>query len=101
LKRVTAALLLAAAVLALPAGARADRGQNPDESRPEQAQKGDDDAALMEFLGGIGSEDDEWIDYLARTDPAKVAAAPKRTRPGSRPVDPTNGEQKPPGGSQK
>ena len=41
------------------------------------------DAEFLEFLGSVGSEDEDWISYLSGTDvahavrdPSKVAAAP-------------------------
>jgi hypothetical protein len=60
--------LLGASVL-VPAALRA--GDPP----AKQSQKQADDADLMEFLGGIGGEDEAWINFLGRTDPRKVAAA--------------------------
>jgi hypothetical protein len=47
----------------------------------QQAKQPSDDCDLMEFLGGIGSEDQRWIDYLAKTDPAKVASPTKPPAP--------------------
>ena len=100
LKPITAALLLAAAVLVPAARVYADSGQTASQSRAQGAQ--DDDAALMEFLGGIGSEDDEWIDYLARTDPTKIASQPKTARPdGSKPSDPPQASASSSSGSEK
>lgn len=91
-------LLLAAGGWALVPGVRAD-GHIDDaqqqQQRRQQKKSADSDAALMEFLGGIGSEDEEWIDYLSRTDPTKVAADPKHARPdGSRPENSSDGSQK-------
>jgi len=91
LKRITAALLLGAAVFAPAGWVRADSGNTPSGGvqSSQNAQSSNDDAALMEFLGGIGSEDDEWIDYLARTDPTQVAGGPKQVRTaGNKPADP-------------
>lgn len=90
MKRITAALLLGAAVIVSGPRVRADSGQTPSGKHVQRSsQSPDDDAALMEFLGGIGSEDDQWIDYLARTDPTKVASRPKQVRTaGSKPPDP-------------
>jgi hypothetical protein len=61
----------------LPAVLRADDAPGKQTKRPA------DDADLMEFLGGIGSEDENLINFLGRTDPRKVAAAsvPKRPPP--------------------
>lgn len=47
----------------------------------QQVKPSADDADLMEFLGSIGSEDQRWIDYLAKTDPAKVASTSKPPTP--------------------
>lgn len=72
-----AALLAVQAVLAgppKPAQSAAPAGQS---ARPKAAKDPPGDGGLLEFLGGIGSEDTRWIDYLASTDPAKVAPAPK------------------------
>jgi hypothetical protein len=101
LKRITAALLFGAAVLAPAARVQADSPTS--ESHAQGAQKSSsDDAALMEFLGGIGSEDDAWIDYLARTDPTKVAAQPKRARSdGAKPSDPPHAQADSSNGSQR
>ena len=43
------------------------------------------DPDFIEFLGTIGSEDEDLIDYLAHNDPAKVAAATPKPKP---PADP-------------
>jgi hypothetical protein len=58
---------------------------HPDDTPAKQANKPADDADLMEFLGGIGGEDEAWINFLGRADPRKVAAAsvPKRPPPNS------------------
>lgn len=54
-----------------------------DDAPGKQAKSQTDDADLMEFLGGIGSEDENLIRFLGRTDPRKIAAAsvPKRPAP--------------------
>ena len=89
LKPITAALLLGTVILLPAAGVRADSGQTASQSHSQGAQSADDDAALMEFLGGIGSEDDAWIDYLARNDPTKVASQAKKAGAGgAKPSDP-------------
>lgn len=85
--RLLIASLLGAA--ALPAAVHAD-------GQPKQAQQPQDDADLMEFLGSIGSADERWIDYLARTDPATVASAAKPPAPSG--GDSSDGGS---GGSQK
>lgn len=102
MKRITAALLLGAAVIAPASWVRADSGQTPTGNRAESSRSSDDDAALIEFLGGIGSEDDEWIDYLARTDPTKVASQPKQVRTaGSKPPDSSHASADSSSGSEK
>ncbi len=40
-----------------------------------------DDADLIEFLGGVGAEDEDWLNYLSQTDPTKVATAPRSPPP--------------------
>ncbi len=47
----------------------------------QQTQPSADDCDLLEFLGGIGSEDQRWIDYLAKTDPTTVASTTKPATP--------------------
>ncbi|HEY2590622.1 MAG TPA: hypothetical protein VGI35_03435 [Steroidobacteraceae bacterium] len=102
MKRITAALLLGAAVFAPAARVHADPGQTTSTNQGKGAQSTNDDAALMEFLGGIGSEDDAWIDYLARTDPTKIAAQAKRARSdGNKPSDPPHAQADSSNGSQK
>ena len=101
MKRVAAALLLGAAVLAPAARVRADSGHTASQSQAQGSQS-PDDAALIEFLGGIGSEDDAWLDYLAQTDPTKVAPQPKQARADvSKPSDPPHAQADSPNGSQK
>ena len=100
MKRITAALLLGAAVLAPAARSHADSGHTAQNT--QGAQSTGDDAALIEFLGGIGSADDAWIDYLARTDPTKVASRPKPApSDGSKPSDPPHAAADPSNGSPK
>jgi len=74
---LAAGVLLGALALACPV-LRAD---DPPDNK--QAGKQNDEADLMEFLGGIGSEDENLINFLGRTDPRKIAAAsvPKRPPP--------------------
>ncbi len=68
------AVILGAGAAGLPAAVHAD-------GSAQQAKPPADDADLMEFLGSIGSVDERWIDYLARTDPATVAPAAKPPAP--------------------
>ena len=102
MKRITAALLLGAAVLAPAARVHADSAQSSSPNQAQSAKSASDDAALMEFLGGIGSEDDAWLDYLARNDPTKIAAQPKHARSdASKPSDPPHAQADSSNGSQK
>ena len=105
MKRITAALLFGAAVFAPAAWVRADSGNAPSGDRvqsSQNSQSSNDDAALMEFLGGIGSEDDEWIDYLARTDPTQVTGGPKQVRTaGNKPADPPHASSDSSSGGEK
>lgn len=41
-------------------------------ARPKTAEDPPDDRGFLEFLGGIGSEDPGWIEYLAHHDPARA-----------------------------
>lgn len=52
------------------------------------AEEADED--LLEFLGSVGEEDDDWSDYLGQTDIAKVVKdkAPAKTTP----VEPKKGQ---------
>lgn len=100
MKRITAALLFGAAVLAPAARLYADSGHATQST--QGAQSTGDDAALLEFLGGIGSADDAWLDYLARTDPTKIASRPKHApSDGSKPSDPPHAATDPSNGSTK
>lgn len=102
MKQIAAALLLGAAVFAPAVQVHADPGQTTSKNQAKGVQSTNDDAALMEFLGGIGSEDDAWIDYLARTDPTKIAAQATRVRSeGSKPSDPPHAQADSSNGSQK
>jgi hypothetical protein len=65
-----AVTLSAAAMPAVPARTAAPAGQD---ARPKTAAGPAGEEGLFEFLGGIGSEDAQWIDYLSNIDPAKVA----------------------------
>ena len=89
-------VLIAAALAVLPPRLRADDASGPAGRQAQPAQSADDDTGLLEFLGGIGSEDDAWISYLAQTDPSKAAVAPPHApaADGSRPEDPPAGSGK-------
>ncbi|MGH8220620.1 MAG: hypothetical protein ACREUT_18955 [Steroidobacteraceae bacterium] len=104
MKPITTALLLGAAVFAPAVWVHADTGHATSQKPAQDAQssQSSDDAGLMEFLGGIGSEDGAWIDYLAKTDPTKVASQPKQARAdGSKPTDPPHAQANPSSGSEK
>jgi hypothetical protein len=66
------ALLLAGVV-----GVRADNPRSSSSSSSSSSAKPVDDTDVIEFLGGVGSEDEDLLNYLARTDPTKVARAPQ------------------------
>jgi hypothetical protein len=67
------AVALCAAVLAASV-VRADASQSTSSSSSPAS---GDDSDLIEFLGSVGAEDEEWLTYLAQTDPTKVAKAPQ------------------------
>jgi hypothetical protein len=83
LKWWRAGVLAIAALGLLPLGAPA---AEPPQKSPPPAKTAPEDTALdedlLEFLGTIDSEDEDWIDYLTQTDIEKVAA---RKRPPARP----------------
>lgn len=84
-----ASMLAVAAIGLLPLAASA---AEPAKTAPPPAKTAPEDTSLdedlLEFLGTIDSEDEDWIDYLTQTDIEKVAA---RKRP---PVDPDATEVK-------
>ena len=51
------------------------------------------DAALLEFLGGVGSRDLRWLEYLAGADPARSAPAQAGTRDGADPPAQASGRK--------
>jgi len=58
-----------------PAGASAD---DPDTTKiAKRAPEPPADAELLEYLGSVDAEGQEWMDYLARTDIAQVVKAKK------------------------
>lgn len=63
-------------------GVRADDAEKPaakPNTSAESAAEAPLDEELLEFLGSVDSGDEDWMDYLAATDIAKVAkAAPPR-----------------------
>jgi hypothetical protein len=69
-----------------------------DDPPAKQNKKPADDADLMEFLGGIGGEDENWINFLGRNDPRKVAAA---NAPKSPPTSGTESSGSDPGSQKK
>jgi hypothetical protein len=67
-----------AAFALMPAAALADDANNA--SAAKVAKRAPDppaDADLLEYLGSVDSEEQGWIDYLARTDIAQVVKAKK------------------------
>jgi hypothetical protein len=88
LKPWRAGMLAVAALGLLPLAAPAadpPKSPPPAKTAPEDPSLDED---LLEFLGTIDSEDEDWIDYLTQTDIEKVAA---RKRP---PVNPDATEVK-------
>ncbi len=71
--------------LAAPAAEPPSKSPPPASTAPDDSSLDED---LLEFLGTIDSEDEDWIDYLTQTDIEKVAA---RKRP---PVNPDATEVK-------
>jgi hypothetical protein len=71
---------LAASAL-MPAGALADDANNATNANAAKvAKRAPDppaDADLLEYLGSVDSEEQGWIDYLARTDITQVVKAKK------------------------
>jgi hypothetical protein len=71
------ALALAASAL-LPAAALADDANSAGAAKvAKRAPDPPADADLLEYLGSVDSEEQGWIDYLARTDIAQVVKAKK------------------------
>jgi len=69
---------VALAWVVLPAAAaRADEPQQPQSPPPSPPP----DADLIEFLGSIGSEDEDWLNYLAQTAPHKAPTPPPSPPP--------------------
>jgi hypothetical protein len=64
-----------AVVVGLVTTAHAD-DPKPPATKPPAAPPPDDE--LLEFLGSVDQGDDDWIDYLAQTDPATVAKTPTK-----------------------
>jgi hypothetical protein len=68
---------LAASAFA-PAGAHADEPNNAGAAKvAKRTPDPPADADLLEYLGSVDSEEQGWIDYLARTDIAQVVKAKK------------------------
>ncbi len=56
-----------------PSDPSAPASPPPQSTKPaEPATPPDED--LIEFLGSIGSEDEDWLNYLAQSDPQKLAS---------------------------
>ena len=71
--RVVAAIVLACGA---PCVLHAD-DKRADSSSSSSSSTPADDSDLFEYLGSVGSDDAAWLSYLARTDPNKVARAPR------------------------
>jgi len=69
--------LLAATLCAAVLGASLVRADASQSSSTSSSTASGDDSELIEFLGSVGAEDEEWLNYLAQTDPTKVAKAPQ------------------------
>ena len=80
--------LLLAAIVGFASAAHAEDpkpaspAKKPAASKPAPAPEADDE--LLEFLGSVDQGDDDWIDYLAQNDPAKVAKGPKKDDEGQK-----------------
>jgi hypothetical protein len=71
--RTLAALALCVCALAGVRGGSVHAADPPPPQQPASA----DDVDVIEFLGSVGSDDADWINYLAQTDTAKGSTAPK------------------------
>jgi hypothetical protein len=69
--RALAVAALGLLPLAAPAAETPSKATPPAKTAPEDTSLDED---LLEFLGTIDSEDEDWIDYLTQTDIEKVAA---------------------------
>jgi hypothetical protein len=58
-----------------PGGASADDANSS--KVPKNEPEAQADAELLEYLGSVDAEGQEWMDYLARTDIAQVVKAKK------------------------
>jgi len=72
-------------LLALVAGVSFAQSGLADEAKrvtpPAATKPAEPDDELLEFLGSVGADDDEWIDYLSQTDIVKVAKEGKDQKP--------------------
>jgi len=89
--RFALAWMLAAAGL-VPCAPRAAEPASSS-AKPAQATKPTEteaqiDAELIEFLGTVDSEDEDWIDFLTQTDIAKVAKRATPSSPAAKPASP-------------
>jgi len=71
-RRATCIAWVLAALPFMSAAASAD-----DANTTERAPEAPADAELLEYLGSMDAEGQEWMDYLARTDITQVAKAKK------------------------
>jgi hypothetical protein len=63
-------------LFALAAGLLCSAHAEDPKPAPPPASEVDDE--LLEFLGSVDQGDEDWMDYLAQTDPATVAKSPKK-----------------------
>jgi hypothetical protein len=82
-------LIAALALSPLSVVAQDAEKPKPSESAPDKDADVEVDDELLEFLGSVGSEDEEMIDYLSKSDelpaekPTEQFARPTTTRPRS------------------
>ena len=75
-RRATCIAWVLAALPFMSAAASADDANTNAAKRASEATA---DAELLEYLGSVDAEGQEWMDYLARTDISQVAKAKKPT----------------------
>jgi hypothetical protein len=69
-----------------PGGVSADDANGPKVAKSDPEAPAD--AELLEYLGSVDAEGQEWMDYLARTDIAQVVKAKKSPETSSEVADP-------------
>jgi hypothetical protein len=75
-RRATCIAWVLAVLALMPAGASADASDTTTKVA-KRAPEPPADAELLEYLGSVDAEGQEWMDYLARTDIARVVKAKK------------------------